>query len=107
MSIQQTDKKYLVVNADDFGYSYSVNKGIIQAHTDGIVTSTSVMVDGIAAGEAIDLRRYINMSIGLHFVLNSGDNAESELNRQIEKFTLIVGRQPDHIDAHKSSSLSV
>ena len=46
---------FLIVNADDFGYSFSINKGIIEAHTKGIVTSTSVMVDAIAAKEAKDL----------------------------------------------------
>ncbi len=48
-------KRYLIVNADDFGYSYGINKGIIEAHTKGIVTSTSVMVDSIAAHEAVNL----------------------------------------------------
>ncbi len=93
--------KFLIVNADDFGYSYSVNKGIIEAHTKGIVTSTSVMVDAIAANEAKNLTEFPNLSIGLHFDLKDETYAEIELERQIEKFVFIVGRQPDHIDTHK------
>jgi len=93
--------RYLIVNADDFGYSPSVNKGIIEAHTKGIVTSTSVMVDAIAAHEAASLTKYKNLSIGLHFEVKSFDNLERELERQVAKFVSIVGRQPDHIDTHK------
>lgn len=93
--------KYLIVNADDFGYSFSINKGIIDAHTKGIVTSTSVMVDAIASGEAKELTKYPNLSIGLHFELKEVNNVEGELTRQLEKFTAIVGRLPDYIDTHK------
>lgn len=59
--------RYLIVNADDFGYSYSINKGIIESHTNGIVTSTSVLVNAIAAHEAKDLIKFPDLSIGLHF----------------------------------------
>ena len=93
--------KFLIVNADDFGYSYSINRGIIEAHTKGIVTSTSVMVDGIAAKEAKDLVHYPGLTVGLHLQLDGLDNVETELQRQIEKFVSIVGRMPDHIDTHK------
>lgn len=93
--------KYLIVNADDFGYSYGVNKGIIEAHTNGIVTSTSVMVDAIAAHEAEDLVQFTNLSVGLHFEVNELVNVEAELKWQIDKFVEIVGRSPDHIDTHK------
>lgn len=93
--------KYLIVNADDFGYSYGINKGIIQAFTEGIVTSTSVMVDGIASGEAEQLTQFKDLSIGLHFAVENFDNLKAELDRQIEKFVSIVGRMPDHIDTHK------
>jgi chitin disaccharide deacetylase len=93
--------KYLIVNADDFGYSYSVNKGIIEAHNKGIVTSTSVMVDAIAAHEAKELAKYPDLSIGLHFELKEIKNVKAELYRQIEKFISIVGTKPDHIDTHK------
>ncbi len=45
-------KRYLIVNADDFGLSEGVNRGIIRAHEQGIVTSASLMVRGAAAAEA-------------------------------------------------------
>lgn len=93
--------KYLIVNADDFGYSYSINKGIIEAHTKGIVTSTSVMVDAIAAQEAKGLTQFSDLSIGLHFEVKAIVNVQAELERQIEKFISIVGREPDHLDSHK------
>ncbi len=92
---------YLIVNADDFGYSYSINKGIVEAHTDGIVTSTSVMVDAIAAHEAKGLAKYPELSIGLHFEVKEIVNVKAELERQIEKFISIVGRYPTHLDSHK------
>lgn len=93
--------KYLIVNADDFGYSYSINKGIIEAHTNGIVTSTSVMVDAIAAGEAKDLTKFPDLSVGLHFEVKEVVNVKAELERQIDKFVAIVGKSPDHLDTHK------
>lgn len=92
--------RYLIVNADDFGYSQGVNKGIVEAHTNGIVTSTSVMVDQPAATEAKELVTFKDFSIGLHFVLNN-ENIEYELARQVDKFVKLVGRKPDHIDTHK------
>lgn len=94
--------KYLIINADDFGYSYGINKGITDAHTKGIVTSTSVMVDEIGAPEAADLAKLENLSVGLHLVIKDIATIDDELARQVERFKSIVGRQPDHIDTHKS-----
>lgn len=93
--------KYLIINADDFGYSFSVNKGIIEAHTKGVVTSTSVLVDAIAAKEAAKLKQYPELSVGLHFYVTDFANVRDELDRQIDKFVSIVGAMPDHIDTHK------
>jgi len=93
--------RHLIVNADDFGYSFSVNKGIIEAHTKGIVTSTTVLVDFIAAGEASELSKYKDLSVGLHFYPESLDEVEKEFDRQIEKFESILGHGPSHIDTHK------
>lgn len=97
-------KKHLIVNADDFGYSYSINRGIIEAHEKGIVTSTSVMVDAIAAKEAKDLVRFDDLTVGLHFELKEMKDVQGQLERQIQRFVDIVGRTPDHIDTHKRRS---
>ena len=63
-------EKYLIVNGDDFGLSHGVNRGIIQAHEEGIVTSASLMVRGPAAEEAAAYARaHPEMSVGLHIDL--------------------------------------
>jgi hypothetical protein len=95
--------KHLIVNADDFGYSYGINKGIIEAHTKGIVTATSVMVDSIAAHEASELVQYPELSVGLHLVVKDMDidKVPAELARQVDKFIEIMGVEPDHLDTHK------
>lgn len=93
--------KQLIVNADDFGYSFSVNKGIIEAHTKGVVTSTSVMVDAIAAQDAIMLSQFPDLSVGLHFMLDKVENVQDQLERQVQEFVAITGVPPTHIDTHK------
>ena len=45
-------RAYLVVNADDLGYSRGINRGVFEAHERGIVTSASLMVRRPAAEEA-------------------------------------------------------
>ncbi len=45
-------RRPLIVNADDYGLTAGVSRGILQAHTDGIVTSTSVLVTGSAFDQA-------------------------------------------------------
>ena len=64
------DKRYLIVNADDFGRSPGVNRGIIEAHGSGIVTSASLMVRWPAAAEAAAYaREHPDLVVGLHFDL--------------------------------------
>lgn len=57
----------LIVNADDFGLSKGVNLGIIEAHRNGIVTSTTLMVTMNEVEDALELaKKYPNLGIGLH-----------------------------------------
>jgi len=64
---------YLIINADDFGFSQGVNAAIIQAHEEGILTSTSLMVTGDAAQNAIALaKNHPHLAVGLHLVLVCG-----------------------------------
>ena len=63
----------LVVSGDDFGVAPEVNAGIIHAHRDGILTSTSLMVSGAAVAEAAALARaHPSLAVGLHLVLAQG-----------------------------------
>jgi chitin disaccharide deacetylase len=96
--------KYLVVNGDDFGTSRGVNRGIVEAHETGILTSASLMVDSRAAAEAAQLAAQTpSLGIGLHVVLEptaSAAVAESEVARQLERFRELTGQPPTHIDSH-------
>ena len=61
----------LVVTADDFGIGLQTSRGIIQAHLQGPVTATSMMViSGDHARQSVDLLRSTpNLDVGLHIVL--------------------------------------
>src|SRR5690242_15498799 len=63
-------KRFLIVNADDFGQSPGVNQGIMEAHEHGIVTSASLMVRWPAAAAAAAYgRQRPSLSLGLHLDL--------------------------------------
>ncbi len=65
--------KCLIVNADDFGLTAGVNRAVIEAHTSGIVTSTTVMVNMPAFDEAVRLaKEYPSLGVGLHFNITQG-----------------------------------
>jgi hypothetical protein len=66
--------KKLIVNADDFGRADGINRGIIDAHTKGIVTSTTVMVNYPTAAAGIEqaLADAPDLGLGLHVTLTSG-----------------------------------
>ncbi|HEV2787664.1 MAG TPA: ChbG/HpnK family deacetylase [Solirubrobacteraceae bacterium] len=114
-------RRRLVVNADDFGRSAAINRGILRAHRDGIVTSASLMVRYPAAAQAAsDAQFHPRLGVGLHFdlgeweyrdgewrsvydVARTDDRAavEAELVRQLEEFERLAGVSPTHIDSHQ------
>ncbi len=60
----------IIVNADDFGLHLAINDAIETAHSQGLVTSTSVMTGGPAIADAVRrARRLPALDIGLHFTL--------------------------------------
>ena len=105
-------KKYCIVNGDDFGASHGINRGILEAHRKGILTSTSLMVNMPGAEEAARLSRQVPlMSIGLHATLTNEDGkalidfdspeiCRTELNRQWDRFVGLLKRLPTHLDSH-------
>jgi chitin disaccharide deacetylase len=105
--------KYLIVNADDFGWCAGVNRGIVEAHRRGIVTSASLMV-GMPGSEeaACQAREWPELSVGLHVCFGDGrkepaayftDTAtcQESLNAQFIRFTELMGRPPTHLDSHR------
>ena len=95
--------KWLIVTGDDFGISRGINRGILQAHRDGIVTSTSLMVDRPACEEAAALTRECQtLSLGLHLELDAvePERVRAELERQLARFVDVVGAAPTHVDSH-------
>jgi hopanoid biosynthesis associated protein HpnK len=68
-----SERRRLIVAADDFGMSAGVNAGIIRAHRDGILTDASLMVNGQAFAEATALAHANpGLSVGLHLMLVQG-----------------------------------
>jgi hopanoid biosynthesis associated protein HpnK len=62
--------KQLIVNADDWGLTPAVNRGVVRAFRDGIVTSASLLVTGSAFENAVALaRENLKLNVGLHLAL--------------------------------------
>ena len=63
----------LIVNADDFGRSHSINEAVIRAHREGILTTASLMVNEAGCDEAVALaRENPKLGVGLHLTLLCG-----------------------------------
>lgn len=65
--------KRLIVNADDFGLTEGINRGIMVAHRDGILTSTSLLANGPAFDQAIAASQQLpQLSVGVHLNISEG-----------------------------------
>jgi chitin disaccharide deacetylase len=116
-----TPARRLIVNADDFGLSVGVNRGIAQAHEQGILTSASLMVRaGHAPAAVAYAQAHPQLSVGLHVDLYewryTGEHwvaayehvpsedataVAAEVAAQVERFCSLMGREPTHLDAHQ------
>ena len=102
----------IIFNADDFGASTGVNRGIVEAHRHGVLTSTSLMVTGTAVDAAVGLsRENPELAIGLHwdvigedersFDLTDERAVREEFELQLDRFVTLLGRPPTHVDSHR------
>jgi predicted glycoside hydrolase/deacetylase ChbG (UPF0249 family) len=113
--------KYLIPNADDFGFTRDVNQGIVEAHRRGILTATTIMATGRAFQNAVELaRQNPELDIGVHLVLVDSEGFPptipqlilslgrikiyDQLVRQVQK-VLDAGLKPTHLDTHKHTHL--
>jgi hopanoid biosynthesis associated protein HpnK len=70
---QSAPHRRLIVNADDFGRSKSINEAVIRAHTNGILTTTSLMVNEPDADDAVRFaKEHPTLGVGLHLALVCG-----------------------------------
>lgn len=121
--------RILTVNADDFGFTRGVNRGIVDCHLRGILTSTTLMANGGAFDDAAGLARaHPSLDAGAHLVLVQGCSVltgaplppsvpalaralalrrldpYAELRAQLEKI-LAAGVRVTHLDTHKHTHL--
>jgi predicted glycoside hydrolase/deacetylase ChbG (UPF0249 family) len=111
-------ERVLIVNADDFGQSAAITRGIVRAHEQGIVTSTSLMVRCPAAAYAVE--RAGGLDLGLHIDLgewtyrngewvsiyervemDDASTIECEIEHQLAEFRRLTGKTPSHLDSHQ------
>ena len=124
----------LIVNADDFGLTPGVSRGILAAHRHGIVTSSTVLVTGDVEKPLLAEARDQGLKLGLHVNFTLGKplthggslvgsegrfvrdarrataraeprDVEREVDAQIERFLSLVGQPPTHLDSHHHVAL--
>jgi|GEM_PF-284541 len=115
-------QRLLIVNADEFGRNPGINRGVIDTHRRGIVTSASAMVRRPAAVEAARLvRENPALGVGLHVdlcewvcrdgrwvqveevvPLDDADAVSEEVARQLSRFRELFQREPTHLDSHQN-----
>jgi ATP-binding cassette, subfamily B, bacterial len=104
--------KFLIINADDYGYGHGINRGIIELVDQGIVTSAGLMVNAPGAAEAVRLAaERPSLALGLHvnftneavrlFDFDDPEICRRELRRQFDSFRELTGRLPTHLNSHQ------
>lgn len=109
----------LVLNADDFGYDPAVSRGIVKAMRQGLVSSTTMMVntphsedaaalsEGLSIGLHLNLARWSSLAKPAHEFVEAdaaaleADFVHDEALSQLERLEALVGRAATHLDVHK------
>ena len=124
----------LIVNADDFGLTAGVSRGILAAHRRGVVTSTTMLVTGAIDRDLVAEARDSGIGLGIHVNFTLGKpvsrgrslvgadgrfvrdprrsaaaatarDAGREVDAQVERFLVLVKRPPTHLDSHHHVAL--
>jgi chitin disaccharide deacetylase len=104
--------KFLIINAEDFGYGHGVNRGIIELVDRVVVTSAGLMVNTPGTAEAVRLAaERPGLALGLHvnftneavplFDFDDPEVCRRELRRQFDRFRELTGRLPTHLNSHQ------
>ena len=118
---ESTGLRLLVVNADDFGRSPGINRGILECFDHGILTSASLMTLWPASAPAAALATARpDLAVGLHVDLGEWEYSggawtctyqriplddehavRAEFDRQLRAFRRLLERDPTHLDSHQ------
>jgi predicted glycoside hydrolase/deacetylase ChbG (UPF0249 family) len=93
----------LIVNADDLGWTEGVNRGIVEAHRKGLVTSTSLLANGRAFAAAQGISRS-NPELGIGVHLNLSDGPPSAPANEVKG---LLGKSGELEDAADSLLLKI
>lgn len=124
----------IIINADDFGFSEAVNYGVMEAHLNGVLTSTTLMVTMPAAEHAAEMMKNLpKLGVGLHLNISLGkpltdgksivdsagrlikpkdleeipytvEDVYNEFREQYDWFIALTNQKPTHFDTHLFSS---
>src|SRR5439155_1370287 len=86
--------RYLIVNGDDFGASPAINRGIMEAHLHGILTSTSLLVKTEWAGQT-------------HFEQISAEKLTMMIKIEIGDGVTELSCHPGYVDANHPTSYRI
>ncbi|MBK7860850.1 MAG: ChbG/HpnK family deacetylase [Archangiaceae bacterium] len=108
----------MIINADDLGYEPEVTRGIVESMRGGVVSSTTMIVNGPHSAAAAALAQ--GLAVGLHLNLHRWSKlsakgewddasagkldaaaAEREVHAQLERFEKLMKRKPTHLDVHR------
>ena len=75
----------IIINADDFGFSESINNGIIDAYKEGLISSTTIMINMPYAEDAIfKYKSNSSLGLGLHVNLTQGSPLASDVKSLVD-----------------------
>jgi predicted glycoside hydrolase/deacetylase ChbG (UPF0249 family) len=108
--MSNSPKRQLIVNADDFGFSPGISEGILHAHREGIVTSTTVAANMADAGASVArLAEAPELGVGVHLNASQGPalseagkrlaDATGEMNHSANGLILACAKHPSLLDA--------
>ncbi|KAL3860438.1 hypothetical protein ACJMK2_010561 [Sinanodonta woodiana] len=64
--------QYLIINADDFGYSKERDEGILDCFMRGAISSSTVLINAVNVKDGINKAKQVGLPIGLHLNLTEG-----------------------------------
>jgi predicted glycoside hydrolase/deacetylase ChbG (UPF0249 family) len=107
----------LILNADDFGYDPAVSRGIAESMRQGVVSSTTMIVnspwsedaaaqsEGLAIGLHLNLVRFHSVSVPSRELTERAvldvPFVVRETRAQLDRLRALIGRDATHIDVHK------